>query len=51
MNESINNQWREFLETPRGTSEPTKLDTILAERMKAFIKARKVKPFRVKNES
>ncbi|GEM_PF-1385559 len=51
MNESINNQWREFLETPRRiTSEPVKLDTILAERMEAFLKARKVKPFRVQGK-
>ena len=45
MNESLDNQWLQYLEIPRHQSEPVKLDTILAERMKAFIKARKVKPF------
>lgn len=47
MNESLENQWLQYLEIPRRQSEPVKLDAILAERMKAFMKARKVKPFRL----
>ena len=46
MNETLNNQWLQYLETPRSKSEPVKLDRILAERMRAFLKARQVKPFR-----
>jgi len=45
MNESLENQWLQYLEIPRRQSEPVKLDKILAERMRAFMKARKVKPF------
>jgi len=47
MNETLDNQWLQYLETPRHDSEPVKLDKILAERMRAFMKARRVKPFRV----
>lgn len=46
MNESLEQQWFTYLETPRSKSEPVKLDQILAERLQAFMKARKVKPFR-----
>jgi hypothetical protein len=48
MNDSINNQWFRYLETPRSKSNPVKLDQILAERLQAFLKARKVKPYRIK---
>ncbi len=51
MNESLDNQWLKYLETPRTASNPVKLDQILAERLKAFMKARKVRPFRTKNPS
>lgn len=47
MNQSLENQWLEYLEIPRRQGDPVKLDKILAERMKAFIKARKVKPYRL----
>lgn len=47
MNDSLNQPWFTYLETPRSKSEPVKLDQILAERLQAFMKARKVKPFRV----
>lgn len=47
MNESLNSYpWLQYLETPRAQSQPVKLDRILAERMRAFLKARQVKPFR-----
>lgn len=48
MNESLDNKWLQYLETPRAASNPVKLDQILAERLKTFLKARKVKPFRVR---
>lgn len=51
MNDSLNNQWFTYLEIPRSKSEPVKLDQILAERLQAFMKARKVKPYRIKNKS
>ena len=47
MNDSLNQPWFTYLETPRSESVPVKLDQILAERLQAFMKARKVKPFRV----
>lgn len=47
MNESLENQWLQYLEIPRRQSEPVKLDKILAERMRAFMKARRVKPYRL----
>jgi hypothetical protein len=45
MDKSLENSWRQYVEIPQRVSEPVKLDKILAERMKAFLKARKVKPF------
>ncbi len=50
MNESLDNTWFTYLETPRTESGPVKLDQILAERLRAFIKARKVKPFPVEEQ-
>lgn len=49
MNDSLNNPWFTYLETPRSKSDPVKLDQILAERLQAFMKARKVKPYRIKS--
>lgn len=46
MNNSLE-QCFTYLETPRTSSEPVKLDQILAERLQAFLKARKVKPYRI----
>ena len=48
MNESLENQWQQYIEIPRRQSEPVKLDEILAQRMRTFIRARKVKPLRIK---
>lgn len=50
MNESLDNQWFTYLETPRRDNGPVKLDQILAERLQAFMKARKVKPYRIKRK-
>lgn len=47
MNQSLENQWLQYLEIPHRQSEPVKLDKILAARMKAFMKARKVKVYRI----
>lgn len=47
MNETLDNAWQQYLEIPRRQSEPVKLDKILAERMKAFLRAKKVKPYRL----
>jgi hypothetical protein len=33
-------QWIRYIETPRREQPPVKLDKILAERMKAFLKAK-----------
>lgn len=49
MNESLEQQWLMYLETPRTVSSPVKLDVILAERLRAFRRARQVKPFRFRN--
>lgn len=51
MNDSLNNPWFTYLETPRSKSDPVKLDQILAERLQAFMKARKVKPYRIKGRN
>lgn len=48
MDKSFENEWRQYLQTPRSKSGPVKLDRILAERMRAFLRARNVKPYRVK---
>jgi len=37
--------WNQYLETPRQRSSPTRIDAILEERLKAFIKARHIKRF------
>ena len=37
------NLWNEYIETTRYTGHPVKLDTVLQQRMKAFIKAREIK--------
>lgn len=49
MNKSQENQWIQYLEIPQRRSEPVKLDTILADRMKAFMKAKRVKLVRRKS--
>lgn len=48
MNESLENQWLQYLEIPRRQNEPVKLDKILASRMRAFMKAKKIRPHRIK---
>lgn len=41
MNDSFETTWMEYLELPvRHSSRPTKLDAILAARLKAFLKAK-----------
>jgi len=35
--------WNEYIETTRYAGHPVKLDTVLQQRMKAFIKARELK--------
>lgn len=50
MNNFVENQWLQYLETPRATTSPVKLDQIMAKRLAAFIKARKVKPYRSKKK-
>lgn len=51
MNKSLDNQWFTYLETPRHASGPVKLDEILAQRLRDFMKARKVKPYRIKRKT
>lgn len=46
MNDSFNTSWLQYVEIPRGQGGPVKLDAILAQRMDAFLRARKVRPFR-----
>ena len=48
MNNSIdNNQWMQYVETPcRPKSSPVKLEYILAARIEAFMRAKKVKSAR-----
>jgi hypothetical protein len=43
--ETNNSNSFSYIETPRGASSLIKIDTILALRLKAFIKARKVRRF------
>lgn len=44
MNKSINGtQWSEYLETPCRTQAPVKLEVILAARIEAFMKAKKLR--------
>lgn len=45
MNESLDKTWLQYLEISHKESGPVKLDQILAERLKAFLKARTVKPY------
>jgi len=39
--------WSQYLETPRISRSPMKLDRILKRRMKAFLKARQNQPLEV----
>jgi hypothetical protein len=48
MYDPTQNNWLYYLETPRRASSPVKLDQILTERMEAFLRARRVKPFRTR---
>lgn len=48
MHDSTQHNWLRYVETPRQASSPVKLDQILTERMDAFLRARKVRPFRFK---
>lgn len=43
MNNLENRQWSDYQEIPRRPSAPVKLDRILEKRLKAFIKAKKVR--------
>lgn len=46
MHKSSNStQWFRYLETPIQKNAPVRLDTILEQRLIAFLKARKVQPF------
>lgn len=45
MNDSIKNiSWYSYLETPQRLASPTKIDAILAERMRTFLRSRTVSP-------
>jgi hypothetical protein len=46
MKTSLQFDWHHYIETPQRTSAPIKIDKILEARMEAFLKARKVKPFK-----
>jgi len=37
--------WNDYLETPRIQSSPTRINAILEQRLKAFMKARRIKRF------
>ena len=41
MNKTNDRQWLQYIETLRQKSQPVKIDTLLQQRMRAFIKARK----------
>ena len=41
--------WNEYIETTRYAGRPMKLDVVLEQRMKAFIKAREVKLSRIES--
>ncbi len=43
MKNTVKQQWYHYQETPYRKSSPVKLDRILEDRMKAFIKAKRVK--------
>ncbi len=44
MHNVINSpDWSQYLEIPRGRSNPVKLDRILAERLSAFMKAKEAR--------
>lgn len=50
MNETIENMdWLKYVETPIKSGGAVKLDRILAKRLKAFIKAKKVKSLKLEN--
>lgn len=46
-----NQQWSEYVETNRRVSRTEKLDHILEKRLKAFMKARESRAFRIKAQS
>lgn len=50
MNKSDNRQWLQYIETLRQKSQPVKIDTLLQQRMRAFIKARKANGFPINSE-
>ena len=41
--------WNEYIETTRYAGRPVKLDTVLQQRMKAFLKARELKLANIDN--
>lgn len=45
MKHSISTELYGYIEIPRTKTAPTRIDSILEERMKAFIKARRVRRF------
>lgn len=46
MNSKANtNQWSRYIETPFKKSSPVKLDAILAERLRVFMKAREARMY------
>ena len=46
MNSLLQIDWNHYIETPLRTDEPVKIDKILEARMEAFLRARKVRPFK-----
>jgi hypothetical protein len=51
MKESMEKQWYVYIETPRTKSSLVKLDQILAERLKAFMKAKYTTELHLNNNS
>lgn len=50
MNNSNDRQCLQYIETLRQASQPVKIDTLLLQRMNAFVKARKVNINKIKHE-
>lgn len=47
MNKSIENMdWFKYVETPMHSSGAVKLDSIMAKRLKAFLRAKRMKTFK-----
>lgn len=47
MNKSIENpEWFRYIETPIYTSSTVKLNTLMAKRLRAFLRAKRMKTFK-----